>query len=304
MKTKPTFAAPILLFIVLTLRTFAAQLDFASSALSASPYLAYGFVLLIVYAIPVVIYTQYRGQALTGRMRLRPFHPEHLYLLFLALVALVAGTAALELLSAGFLGSDRLSAFAVSAFPADGDPAVYRIVAFCILPAILEEWLFRGILLTEYESVSPLWAAVIAALMEASFRLSAQSFLPSLYCALLYAAVVFITRSLIASVLLHVLNNGVSLLLERYLTRAVNVEGGRRSILILFLLVAAFVCLFAIFHEWQRVYADYGKDRLPAEYELLTARGEGTSIVQAVAAPPFVAYWIVLIAFAIWQWCT
>ncbi len=304
MRTKSTFTAPILLLVILTLQTFASRLDYVNAAISSSPYLSWGIVLLIVYALPAAIYMQIRGKALTERMRIRPFRFDHLYLLVLALLALEAGSSALELLSAGLLGNTKIVLYSGSAFAVDGDPAVYRLIVFAVLPAILDEWVFRGILTVEYESVGPLPGALIASLMCASTLLSVGRFVPALCCALVFAAVMFATRSLFASVFLHILHNIVSLILERYLTRAANIESDRRIILMLALLVVAAVSMFAMLAEMQRIYAMYAEEKLESEYEIMTKRGERTKFLHAISTPPFIAYWALLIAFGIWTLCT
>ncbi len=303
MRTKSTFTAPILLLVILTLQTFASRIDYVNAAISASPYLSWGIVLLIVYALPAAIYMQIRGKSLTERMRIRPFSFDHLYLLVIAFVALECGSSALELLTASWLNSSKIVLYSGSGFAVDGDPAVYRLIVFAVLPAILEEWVFRGILTVEYEGTGPVWAALIASLMSAASLLSLGRFLPALYCAMIFAAVMFVTRSLFAPMLLHIVHNVTSLILERYLSRAVNIEADRR---ILVILVPAFLAagsLFLLLWESQRIYSQYSDGKVRSEYELMTERGEKTTLLQAVSAPPFVGYWLLLIAFGIWTLC-
>ena len=91
-------------------------------------------------------------------------------------------------------------------------PAALAVIA--LTPAINEELVFRGFILTHYSEVGIKKAAVINGLFFGIVHLNAHQFLYAFAMGVFFAYLVHFTRSVYASMLSHFLVNGVQLLLS------------------------------------------------------------------------------------------
>jgi len=101
----------------------------------------------------------------------------------------------------------------------DGTPlATWQMVlAFCLTPAICEEFFFRGLLLGGFRDRLGKWPAILlTGLLFGLFHISIYRILPTALLGVLITWVVFETRSLWAGCLLHLLNNLAAVLIMKY----------------------------------------------------------------------------------------
>jgi sodium transport system permease protein len=94
---------------------------------------------------------------------------------------------------------------------------LWLLLVIAVTPAICEELVFRGVLLQGLGTRLPPWGTIAAsALVFAAFHLSTETvirFLPTLWLGLLFGYVVWRTRSIATSMLMHAFNNGAVVLL-------------------------------------------------------------------------------------------
>ena len=217
MKSKDTVFAPILLVCVFLLLGSGSWLLSTGSlgekqlGLAENPYLAAVVLQLLVYALPSLFYCRIRGSEFRDRLRLKLPSFSHCLFLLYAAVLLIGGSA---LISVGMytlfpesfaVGSaDTYTAFARNAGIFDG---LYLVLAFAVLPAVTEEFLFRGIMAASYERLGVSMAVFVSALTFAMSHFSFSRFPVYFFSGLILSVVVYATRSLPAAVLVHGLNN-------------------------------------------------------------------------------------------------
>ena len=94
---------------------------------------------------------------------------------------------------------------------------LWLLFLVALTPAICEELVFRGVLLQGLSREMTMWRSVIlSALLFGIFHLSFETvirFLPTAWIGMLLGYVVWHTRSLFASMLMHFVNNGLAVLL-------------------------------------------------------------------------------------------
>ncbi len=285
MRIKSTFAAPLLLLAVLALQTLADRIPYERLGWNTDPYLSVAILELAVYALPALFYCRFRGADFTRRLRLRLFVPTHFYLLFLALAAMIVGSA---LINIGILAA--FPDGAQTAAQTAGEDLFPTVLAFCILPAVLEEFLVRSVIVAEYESVGVPFAVCVSAVQFAMMHLSFRRFPAYLYCGILLALLLYATRSVLAPMIAHSLNNVAALWIDRIIGRSSAAAGGRGALLVFLLVLVLFVVLILFFNEAQRIYKGYGEEAVPAPYVRRRKPGESAGILQALAAPPFIVY--------------
>ena len=298
MKIKGVFAAPFLMIVVLALFGASSLLETETPAVGGNPYLTLTVVQLIVYALPSVFFCRMRGKGYTKRLRMRFFSPRHLFLLFFALLAMLAGSALLNLLMVSLFPEGDFSGASGGYAAASGDVLrmLYVVLAFCILPALLEEFLFRGIMAAEYESVSVPCAVCMSALLFAMMHLSFVRLPAYFFSGVILALTMYATRSVFASMLVHAANNVAALWLERYFYTAAAETGDQGVLLIFVLLCVLFVSLILFAMSAQRIYTGYGVTNTPSPHVHKRKRGD-TGAVEAIAAPPFLLLVVLFIIF-------
>ncbi|MBW3627831.1 MAG: ABC transporter permease subunit [Gemmatimonadetes bacterium] len=144
----------------------------------------------------------------------------------------------------------------------------WLILLIAITPAICEELVFRGVLLQGLSRELSMQKAVIgSALVFAAFHLSFETvirFLPTFWLGLLMAYVVWHTRSLFASMLMHFINNATAVVLVTTTGLQAHIFGPTGAPRWIALAISA-VCLVSGLYLLPRRRADgFGHDPTPA----------------------------------------
>ncbi len=147
----------------------------------------------------------------------------------------------------------------------------YFQALFCytLLPAVLEELIFRGVVFPLYErSCGGLCAILASSLFFAMSHLSGGDFFLYLISGLILGGVAYITRSVFACMALHLINNITSFYLENSVFRIA--AESKSGILAIFLLTAlSLICLFWFLTELESVCR---KRYLSAENDSFSAK--------------------------------
>jgi membrane protease YdiL (CAAX protease family) len=264
MKIKQTTSASILLIVVFALIAAWQLIPAAREVLRTSPYLSVIVIQLLILALPSVFYCTLRGKEFRAGLRINLFPLSAIILIVSASVLIVSGSG---LIGAGMnaLFPEAFSASSSTAAAGSAD-SFYYVIAFAVVPAITEEVLFRGIILTEFTSKGVFCAVTVSSLAFAMSHFSFVRFPVYLFSGLVLAAVTFAARSLIAAVIVHLVNNIFVVFFEdyvMYLTRRQNVS----SVLIIFILaVAFFIAAVVTAFEAASLYKSYGKANRDSSY--------------------------------------
>lgn len=241
----PTLAVFLLLFV---LRLLSSRSDLPLDALWLKlP------ALLVVFLLPTLVFILLRGQGYTRVLRLRLPRGTHTPFLLAAFFTLLFGCILLSIL---FGGTNSLgnSATAYETAPtATPLTALASVAVLALLPALLEECFFRGILVAEYERRGAIRAVLMSALLFALCHFDLHNLPVYLFSGALLAAVVLATDSLFASVLLHICYNIASLFGQRYLNALYDFTGGVELFLFI-LIVALLLSLLFFFRAGARLY--------------------------------------------------
>ena len=267
---KSAIFTPILIAVVLLLILASDVLPAGSLGLNENPYLSVVIIQLLTYAVPALFYCRIRGKEFTPKLRLRLFKPSRLLYLFYATVFMLGGSLLLSVLcytafptAFSSSGATTYAAFAMNGGFVSG---AYIVVAFSVLPAITEEFLFRGIVIGEYEQGGAVLASVMSALTFAMAHFSVARLPIYLFSGLVLAAVTYATRSVVASMIVHAVNNAVVLLAEKYVLHIVDKQNVS---LVLFLIILGLaIVLFGMLmcFEAHNIYRMYAESNAPSEY--------------------------------------
>ena len=297
---KETMLTPILLIVVFGLVLCVNYIPDDMLGMRENPYLTVIVVQLLTYAVPSVFYARIRGKDLTPRLRLRGFSPSALLYMFHAAVFMICGVLMISMVMYTVF-PDAFEASSVSEYAAfamnerffDG---LYLVMAFAILPAVTEELLFRGIIAGEYESRGAGIAVIFSAVVFAMSHFSIVRFPIYFFSGIMLALVLYATRSLLAAMLIHIINNAAVLLCEKYVLHIVD----RQNVsLVLFVLIAGAVFVLSgmlMCWEAQGIYKNYAEENVESPQAAGSRENIFGRIADVFFSPTFL---VVVIMFAV-----
>jgi len=223
---KSTTYAPILLIVIFVLIAAAEFLPDGMIGIDENPYLAVVMLQLLTYAVPALFYSRIRGRELTPHLRIRLFRPSQILYIIYSTVFMLSGVLLVSMMMYTMI-PDSFAAASVSSSAAFAmnerffDTA-YLVLAFAILPAVCEEFLFRGIMIGEYESGGASIAIAVSSVMFAMSHFSIARFPVYLFSGIVLGCVLYATRSVLSTIIIHTVNNTVILLCEDYVLHIVD----------------------------------------------------------------------------------
>lgn len=229
------------------------------------------------------------------RLRFKRFRSGHAAFMFFALLLMFFGSCGINyLMHTLFPGADVSVGYDSSDGFAGG---LYLVLTMAVIPAITEEFLFRGVVIAEYETEGVPAAVLVSSLTFAMLHFSFVRLPAYIFCGLILAVVLYTTRSLFAAMLVHMLNNTATIFFGDLVFRVVSSQGVVLFclILVLFVLVSAIL----MFSECERIYAGYGVLNADSSYTGKRKKGRGISgIIQSLFAPLFMVLVILYIVIA------
>ena len=133
---------------------------------------------------------------------------------------------------------------------------LYLLLAYAALPAICEEFVFRGILCLEYESGGVLRAVVFSSLFFGLLHFNLQNLPVYVFSGVILSLTMYATRSLVGALLTHFLYNIFGLFGQPYMNALYNLTGSTRFFLFLTALIF-FISLTVFCGQASRLYRQY-----------------------------------------------
>ncbi len=303
MKNKSAIYTPILLIVVYLLLIAVRYVPSDVLGIDENPYLAVVILQLLIYAVPSLFYCRVKGRDFTSRLRLRLPRPGHILVIIYASVFLACGSALISMgmyrLMPGAFSASSASEYASFAMNRGIFDGMYMVIAFAILPAVTEEFLFRGIIVGEYEKYGIFFAVMLSSL---SFAMSHFNFarLPVyLFCGVVLSMILYATRSILSCIIVHTVNNASVLFLEKYL---LNIAQKRNISMILFVILLAtlaLISLILLFSETGGIYRGYAKEDLPVDYGRTVGTGIFSRIAETYFSPTFLILVVIFITMSL-----
>lgn len=262
---------------------------------------------LIVFLLPAVIYCKIlSGESYASRLRLRLIGAQQVVVALLGALALICGSLLLNILFFDGVGQSDFSLYNTFTASHDGsaETFLYVTLAYAVVPAVCEEFFFRSLLCAEYEKYGLSRALVMSSLFFGMIHFNFGQFIIYIFAGAILFAVMYATRSVLGSILVHFLYNmyglfGQGLANEVYRTTS-------STELFLLLLSAAFILFLALFcGEVARLYRRYSRQNKESDYIPKPKKGRAAekrrvSLTEIILAPPcLVCYLIFILAVLI-----
>lgn len=201
-------SATLLVFIMYTLLLLSRLID-AAFLQRESQYLSIILLQLLIFPIPAYLYIRLKPKGFVKSLRLRKIRLSHLFLLIASVLMLISGCTLLGLLCGMMKAQPSFTLYDTFASVHDGSAwaSLRLILAYGLLPAFCEELVFRGILCAEYERHGILYASVVSAIFFAFLHFDLTALPVYLFSGMLLAIVMYVTRSTIAAMIVHLCYN-------------------------------------------------------------------------------------------------
>lgn len=223
--------APLLVLAVFALLLLTRLLD--ASVLTGESEAVTTIVLeLMIFLLPAAVYLRLTRRPLS-QLRLTVFGVGHLLLVLSAVVFLTCGSLLLDLVlrGGGVLGQNYdLYGIFTSGNDGSTGAVLYLILAYAVLPALCEEFVFRALLCSEYERRSAAAAILMPAVFFAMIHFDLPRFPTYFFAGVLLALTYYATQSIAAPILVHAVNNLLTLFGRPYFQTLYDL-GGRNFFL-------------------------------------------------------------------------
>ena len=255
---------------------------------------------MMIFLLPGAIWCRFSGEKYLGALRLRMFKLDSLPLILSATFLIASGGLLLGVLFGGtesLAGSFSLYDTFISKDNGTVPNTIYLVLAYAVLPAIGEEFVYRGILCHEYERGGVLRAILASSLFFALLHFNLKYFPIYLFAGLILAMTLYATRSLFGAILAHFLYNIFGLFGQPYINNLYHITGSSSFFLFfigfIFLISAAVFCGEAARLYRLYLYKAYSADYRKPEIQDPTARRN--SYLDVIRHPSAIACFVVYI---------
>lgn len=266
MNLKKYASVPLLYTVIFLLLILSEMINFEKFGAGENIYLSLVLVQLALMFLPCLFFCRMKGKDYHKKLQLHSFGiTKGLFALFGVLV-MISGNALINLIlyKSGLLSLSTGTSYSTSFLSENGihPDFIYSLIALCVVPAILEELLFRGIFVAEYQRYGTLFTVLLSSFFFALMHLDLPAFPTYFFSGLLLAWAILVTRSLFITILIHIGNNIFNVFLESYLWKLIQQPD---SWVLVFLLIACVLLFSALmFGQAERIYAKYCLEHVSA----------------------------------------
>lgn len=256
--------APVLALTVLVLNFLLYHIDTAVLGEGETVFLTVALMQVLILFLPALLYIRIR-QIPISELRLR-FSSVRTFRFPIAvtLFLITGGTLLAFFLSVFGISVTQSSAY--SEFIPEGlsSRAIFIALAFAIVPAVMEEFVFRSVLLCEYEPAGMRTAILLSGLLYGLVHLSPAGLPVYWFSGIVLAFSAFVTRSVFVPILIRILQNLYILFLQDYVVALF--ETPQDTVFLLLIIAALFLLsLFFVLSQGERLLRINGERNLDAD---------------------------------------
>ncbi len=294
MKIKNTYGAPILLIIISVLLIAFGFADTSFLAPDGNEYLSSAVLQVLIFAIPSAIWARARGKNFISHLRLSFFKAVDIPLLVYALGFMFFAGATISFYMYR-LAPELFKAASNVTEGASVGYGIYAVVSVAILPAVTEEFLFRGIIMTEYGRSGVALSVVLTSLTFSLIHFEAVKLPVYFALGVILCLVTLATRSLFAAMLIHAAYNALVMFFDVYVYRAAIRQGGGIVLFTVICTAGALLFAFLFFSAASRAYRDLAEKGASSDHTKRKKAGKIPYVREALTSP----YFILLIAISV-----
>ena len=223
---------------------------------------------MMIFLLPGALWCMLNGEKYIKNIRISVPKPDTLPLIVCSAFLMMSGALLISLLFSGMDSlSDNFSLYNTFVSKKDGSfsNALYLILAYAALPALCEEFIYRGILCHEYEKGGVLRAIIINSVFFSFLHFNINNLFVYLFCGVILSLTLYATRSFWGAVIAHFIYNLFGVFGQPYMATLYRFTKDSRLLLmivgIVFFLSAAIFCA-----EASRLYRKYLRKGLTSKH--------------------------------------
>lgn len=246
MKIKNTFLAPCLVILLLSLVTSVRYIDPELLSKRNNIYLSFVIIQFLVLLLPAVLYIKLKGKGYGETLGMKIFTPDSIAFIIFCLFMLVSGSAAIRFVceEIGFSRSDLVLIRRVFPETASPENPLFLLMAYALAPAISEELIFRGVMISEYRSGGRICAVLMSSVLFAFLHYGFENFILAVFIGATLAFAVYVTGSVWSAIAIRFVYNTYCIYLETQLFNVL--DRPKNNIFMIFIFVGLFL-LFLFF---------------------------------------------------------
>ena len=253
-------------------------------------YLSVVVLQMMIFLIPAALWCRFSGERYIRSLRVAPIKADSVAVIISAAAVMISGGVLISMLFGGLESlSQNFSLYNTFISKDDGTAPsrLYLVLAYAVLPALCEEFVYRGILCHEYEKGGVMRAVLFSSVFFALLHFNPVNILTYLFSGMVLALVLYASRSLIGAMLAHFLYNVFGLFGQRYMSTLWRITGS--SAFFLFLVAFCFLLSGAVFcREASRLYKKYLYEGASSSYRkplLTTPEQKRASYISVLKDP-------------------
>lgn len=296
-KIRSTFTAPLLVLVIYLLLVLSRYIDVEALKYRGSIYLSLIILQMLIFILPGVFYGSLRGKGLQKKIKKKKPGLRDIWFIFTAFGVMLFGSTLINFVSYSLIKTETQYSLYNTFSPGSTGTVsgiAYIVIAFAILPAITEEYVFRGIILSEYSEYGVFTAILMSSLMFAMLHFNLTQFVSYFFCGAVAAYTVYVTQSIYAGMLLHFVNNIYAIFFETFLWDVI--QSPNSVVFFLFAAITAFLFFLGLsFSSAERITQMSGlKGEKPPD-EAVKREGGIRLVFESLASPSFLACVIVYV---------
>lgn len=253
----PTVTTPILVIIVLIMLRLSSNV-LKNQQEQGNIFLNIAIVQIVVLVLPCIFYYFIKERKLSAPVFLSLVKPSHIIFIIFTMLLFISGSVLIQYLYIiGGSQGTNLSGFFDSVTDLSAEESdIGIIISFIIVPAVCEEFFFRGLVLSEYCSLGSANAVIISALCFAMLHCSITNFPIYFFTGIVLGFVTVVTRSILSSIIIHLVSNTVSIYGSDMFLRIIIQKSSKFFVLFMILVVFGLSLLF-VFSKLEQIYFSY-----------------------------------------------
>jgi len=213
---------------------------------------------VVIFALPALFYIRTRGDKYFSNINASAMIPSKTLFCIYTLGVLVIGSMLIQFIVYAIGGAEYSVSTTGQELSAISEKSgfSYVFLALCLIPAICEEFVFRGILLYEYSGYGKFCAITLSSLAFAMLHFDINGFLSYFFCGIVLGSAYYITQNLFITMILHLANNLFSIYAITLVSQMI--MGSGSTVLSLFILISLFLLtLILSLREASIIYWEY-----------------------------------------------
>lgn len=262
---------------------------------------------MMIFLLPGALWCKFSGERYTQKLRIKLPAFNTVPLMLAAALALISGGVLISVLFGGLDSlSHNFSLYDTFISKDNGTVGsrLYLLLAFAVLPAICEEFVFRGILTCEYERGGVTRSVVLSSVFFALLHFNIVNIPVYLFAGAVLALTLYATRSLIGAMIVHFLYNLFGLFAQPYMSALYNITGSPEFFVfltaVLFFVSAAVFCGQA--SKLYRQYLYHGDSAAYRQPVIKKKQDIKRSYIDVIRAPSAIACAVIYVLALIISW--